>query len=63
MNDRVMTHVLRPESTDINYFFNSRDGDKYREKIARQVILECPEIQILLLFFISCIENFSLTRN
>ncbi|UMM29516.1 hypothetical protein L5515_011833 [Caenorhabditis briggsae] len=36
MNDRVMTHVLRPESTDINYFFNSRDGDKYREKIARQ---------------------------
>ncbi|CAI2351409.1 unnamed protein product [Caenorhabditis sp. 36 PRJEB53466] len=36
MNDRVMTHVLRPESIDINYFFNSRDGDKYREKIARQ---------------------------
>lgn len=37
MNDRVMTHVLRPENTDINHFFNSRDGDKYREKIARQV--------------------------
>ncbi|EGT37210.1 CBN-QUI-1 protein, partial [Caenorhabditis brenneri] len=36
MNDRVMTHVLRPESIDINYFFNSRDGDKYRERIARQ---------------------------
>uniref|UniRef100_A0A8R1HUS0 WD_REPEATS_REGION domain-containing protein n=1 Tax=Caenorhabditis japonica TaxID=281687 RepID=A0A8R1HUS0_CAEJA len=36
MNDRVMTHVLRPDTVDINYFFNSRDGDKYREKIARQ---------------------------
>ncbi|CAB3406664.1 unnamed protein product [Caenorhabditis bovis] len=36
MTDKVMTHVLRPETSDINYFFNSRNSDKYREKISRQ---------------------------